>query len=239
MAPHEVLLERFLHDKHSRKEGIFKFITGRVAVENLPPNHVYRWLVDWMNQQLSDIGVNSSGGRLLPPIHFDLVEVLNDIASAHVFEADALAFIVVTRPMVDEMLRLSNALVEQNRVFMRLQIAPEASSREIAQLLLFMQFCIVTAHEYSHLVRHWDNSQPVDRVESLSQAQELDADGYGIYHDLAYFFQGRGRLLTSEWLKISYDTALENSILDCYLLSMMLQFCTRWAWKTQLVGWWC
>jgi hypothetical protein len=208
MVPPEVLLERSLHDKHSRKEGIFKFITGRVAVENLAPNHIYRWLVDWMNQQLSDIGVNSSGGHLLSPIHFDLVQVLNHIASAHVFEADALTFIVVTRPMVDEMFRLSHALVEQNRPFMRLQIAPDASFREIAQLLLFMQFCIVTAHEYSHLVRHWDDSQPVDVGESLSQAQELDADGYGIYHDLAYFFQGRGRLLTSQWLRMSYDKAL-------------------------------
>jgi|HubBroStandDraft_6_1064221.scaffolds.fasta_scaffold193315_2 hypothetical protein len=137
--------------------------------------------------------------------------------------------------MVDEMWRYSRALVEQNRAFMRLQIAPDASFTEIAQLLLFMQFCIVTAHEYSHLVRHWDDSQPVDVGEALSQTQELDADGYGIYHDLAYFYQDRGRLLTSQWLRISYDKPLENSILDCYLLSLMLQFCTRWVGKTQVV----
>jgi len=72
-----------LRDKHSRDkdspdESIFKYITGRVAVENFAPDHIYRQLVDWMNQQLTDIGVNSTGGRLLPPIHFDLVKVLND-----------------------------------------------------------------------------------------------------------------------------------------------------------------
>ncbi|MGD1096635.1 MAG: hypothetical protein ABSB35_32155 [Bryobacteraceae bacterium] len=194
MVPPEIALERLLHEKRSRQEGIYKCINGRVAVENLAPNHVYRWLVDWMNQQLSDIGVNSTGGRLLPPIHFDLVQVLSDIASAHVFEADGLAFIVVTQPMVDEMLRLSHTLVERNPVLMSMQIAPAASSHEIAQLLLFMQFCLVAAHEYSHLVRgHWDDNQPLEIGESLSQAQELDADGYGIYHDLAYFFLQLGR----------------------------------------------
>jgi hypothetical protein len=75
MVPPEIALERFLHEKHCRKEGVFKNIKGRVPIENLEQNHVYRWLVDWMNQQLSDIGVNSTGGRPLPPIHFDLVHV--------------------------------------------------------------------------------------------------------------------------------------------------------------------
>ena len=235
MVPPEVLLERLLHDKHSRKECQFEFITSRLTIENLPSGHIYRWLVDWMNQQLSDIGVNSSGGRPLPPIHFDLVQVRNDVASAHVFEADGFAFIVVAQPMVDEMLRLSHALVEQNRAFMRLQIAPTASFQKVAQLLLFMQFCIVTTHEYSHLVRHLRSFPPGDIGGSLSQAQELDADGFGIYHALTYFFEGRGRLFTSQWLKISSNKALENSILDCFLLSMMLQFCARWAGKTQVV----
>jgi hypothetical protein len=236
MVPPEIALERLLQEKYARKEGIYKFITGRVAVENLAPNHVYRWLVDWMNQQLADIGVNSTGGRLLPPIHFDLVQVPADIKNAHVLEADGLAFIVVTQPMVDEMRQLSHTLVERNRALMELQIAPAANSREIAQLILFMQFCLVTAHEYSHLVRgHWDDTKPLETGESLSQAQELDADGYGIYHDLSYFFHGRGRLITAQWLRISNVKALENSILDCYLLSMMLQFCTRWAGKTQVV----
>jgi len=138
MVPPEIALERVLQEKHARKEGMYKCITGRVAVENLAPNHVYRWLVDWMNQQLSDIGVNSTGGRLLPPIHFDLVQVLSDIKNAHVLEADGSAFIVVTQPMVDEMLRLSHSLVQRNQVFMRLQIAPAANSHEIAQLILFM-----------------------------------------------------------------------------------------------------
>jgi hypothetical protein len=237
MVPPEIALERLLQEKYARKEGIYKFITGRAAVENLAPNHVHRWLVDWMNRQLSDIGVNSTGGHLLPPIHFDLVEVLADIKNAHVLEGDGLAFIVVTQPMVDEMLRLSQILVERNRVFIRLQIAPAANSHEIAQLILFMQFCLVTAHEYSHLVRgHWDDTQALENGGPLSQAQELDADGYGIYHCLSYFFHGGGRLITSQWLKISNAKALENSILDCYLLSMMLQFCARWAGKTQ-VGW--
>jgi hypothetical protein len=235
MAPPQVSLDRLLQEKHARKEGIFKYITGRVAIEDLAPIQMYRWLVDWMNQQLSDIGVNSTGGRLLPPIHFDLVEALDNLTGAYVLEADKTVFIIVTRPMVEEMLRLSDALVFRNRAFMNLQIAPDANFREIAQLLLFMQFCLVTAHEYSHVVRgHWDDDQPLEIGESLSQAQEFDADGYGIYHDLTYFFHGRGRLFASDWLKVSSGKALENSILDCFLLSMLLQFCARWAGRIQV-----
>jgi hypothetical protein len=86
----------------------------------------------------------------------------------------------VTQALVDEMLRLSHTFVEQKRALMSIQIAPAASPHEIAQLLLFMQFYLVTAHEYSHLVRgHWDDNQPLEIGESVSQAQELDADGYG------------------------------------------------------------
>jgi hypothetical protein len=153
MIPPEVAFERFLREKHARFEEKYAHIVGRVAVEDLPPAHLYRWFVDWMNHQLSDIGVNSTGGVALPPLHFELVGVHNDVAAAHVFEAEEFTFIVMTQPMFEEMLRLSRRLVEQNHAFMSLQIAPSASPHEIAQLLLLMQFSFVTSHEYSHLVR--------------------------------------------------------------------------------------
>jgi hypothetical protein len=85
----------------------------------------------------------------------------------------------------------------------------------------------VTAHEYSHLVcRHLDDDPPHAAVlgRALSQSQELDADGYGIYHDLTYFFSGGGKQLALQWLKISSGMALENSILSCFLLAVMIQF---------------
>jgi len=237
MTPPEVALERFLHEKHSRKEDDYAHVSGRIAVEDLPPNHLYRWLVDWMNQQLSDIGVNSTGGYPLPSLHFDLVRVLNNVAAAHVFETQELGFIVLTQPMVDEMTMLSHRLVERNRSFMRLQIAPAASLRDIAQLLLLMQFCFVTSHEYSHLVRrHLESHQPlaIEIGESLCPTQELDADGYGIYHDLEYFFNGGGREFALRLLRPPNERSLENSILSCFLLSLMVQFCARWAGKVQI-----
>ena len=40
-----------------------------------------------MNLQLSDVGVTSTGGVALPPLHFELVRVNNGIAAAHTFEA--------------------------------------------------------------------------------------------------------------------------------------------------------
>jgi hypothetical protein len=185
------------------------------------------------------MGVNSTGGLTLPPFHFDFVRVdpKNPIAGAHAFETEEFGFIVMTEPMVDEMRRLSSSLVERNRALMHLQIAPAASALEIAQLLLFIQFCFVASHEYSHLVRrHLDDDQPLatEIGESLFQTQELEADGYAIYHLLEHFFHGGGRQAISQTLRIGSEAALENSILSCFLLSTMVQFCARWAGKVQV-----
>jgi hypothetical protein len=237
MVSPEIALERFLHEKHSRDETKYAQIGGRIAVDDLQPNHLYRFLVGWMNRQLSDIGVNSTGGRVLPPLHFDLVHADNEFASAHVFETEEFGFIVATQPMVDEMLRLSQRLIAQNLEFMLLQIAPCATLLDLAHQLVLMQFCLVTSHEYSHLVRgHLDDYQPhaVNVGGLLYQAQELDADGYGIYHELEYFFKGGGRQAFSTCLRISNERALDNSILSCFLLAIMVQFCARWAGKIQI-----
>jgi hypothetical protein len=237
VTPPEIAFERFLYDKHARGEKKYEHISGRVAVEDLPPGHLYRWISEWTNQQLSDIGETSTGGVALPPLHFELVQVDNGIASAHTFETGEWGFIVLTQPMLDEMLRLSRRLVDENRALMTLQIAPMATAEEISHLILLMQFSFVLSHEYSHLVRQHleDNPPHADAVgEALSQAQELDADGYGIYHELAYFFLGAGRLLASQLLKLTAAKALENSILSCFLLGGMTQFCARWAGKIQV-----
>ena len=235
--PPELAFERFLHEKHERKETRYRHISGRIAVEELPPHHLYRWFADWMNRQLADVGVNSTGGVLLPPLHFELVRAHDAKAAAHTFESDEWGFIVLTQPMFDEMLRLARLLVDQNRAFFTLQIAPGAGAEEIAQLLLLMQFCFVTSHEYSHLVRQHLADQPPHAAalgDALSQAQELDADGYGIYHDLAYFFDGAGKALAAQWLKLAGGKALENSTLSCFLLALMIQFCARWAGKMEI-----
>jgi hypothetical protein len=145
--------------------------------------------------------------------------------------------IVITQPMLDEMLRLSRAVVQRNAALMSLQIAPAADAQGIAQLLLVMQFCFVSAHEYSHLVRqHLEEEAPHAEAlgNVLSQAQEIDADGYGIYHDLPYFFSGAGRILASRFLNSSFTSPIENSILSCFLLAGMIQFCARWAGKIQI-----
>lgn len=235
--PPEVAFERFLHEKHERGEKKYKHISGRIAVENLPSNHLYRWIAGWMNLQLSDIGVTSTGGVALPPLHFELVTVDNGVAAAHTFEAEEWGFIVMTQPMFDEMLRLSRLVVAKNAALISVQIAPSASVEEIAQLLLLMQFCFVSAHEYSHLVRqHLEDHPPHANALGavLSQAQEIDADGYGIYHDLPYFFSGAGRPLASHLLNMSSATSLEGAILSCFLLAGMIQFCARWAGKIQI-----
>jgi len=99
-----------------------------------------------MNLQLSDIGANSTGGQVLPPLNFDLVLARDNVADAHVFETEEFGFIVVTQPMVDEMLTLSARLVNQNRAFMSLQIAPSATLQDMAHFLVLLPFCLVTSH---------------------------------------------------------------------------------------------
>ena len=235
--PPEAAFERFLHEKHERGEKKYEHISGRIAVENLPSDDLYRWIAEWMNLQLSDVGVKSTGGVALPPLHFELVRVNNGIAAAHTFEAVEWGFIVMTQPMFDEMLRLSQLVVSQNAAFFSLQIAPSADAEKTARLLLLMQFCFVSAHEYSHLVRqHLEDHPPHADVLGavLSQAQEIDADGYGIYHDLPYFFSGAGRPLASRLLNTSSSKSLDSSILSCFLLAGMIQFCARWAGKIQI-----
>jgi hypothetical protein len=160
LNPPEVAFERFPRDKHNRREEKYRHICVRVAVEHLPPGQLYRWFTDWMNRQLSDIGVNSTAGVALPPLHFELVRVNGDQSAAHTFDSEDYGFIVMTQPMFDEMLRLAHLLVHGNRAFFSLQIAPDAGQDAIAQLLLMMQFCLVTGHEYSHPVRQHTADAP-------------------------------------------------------------------------------
>ncbi len=85
-----------------------------------------------------------------------------------------------------------------------------------------------------HLEDHPPHADVLGAV--LSQAQELDADGYGIYHDLPHFFSGAGRPLASRLLNTSSSNSksLDNSILSCVLLAGMIQFCARGAGKIQI-----
>ena len=222
MLPPKFEFDRVLHEMKSRHRQKFCHMIGRVDVEALPSDPPYSWLVNYINEQLSDIGVNSTGGRVMPRLHFEMVEVKSDERKAHVFEAQEFTFIVVTQPMVDEMLKYARRLVKQNWAFMSLQIAPAANQEEIALLIWLMQMLFVTCHEYSHLVRgHMDQPQV--------QMQELDADGYSIYHNMPYFFHGGGNQFALKTLRTSGDGPLSNSILSCFILSIMLQFCARWV----------
>src|ERR1035438_6679225 len=237
MIPPEVAFQRFLYDRRARGENKYAHILGRIAVEELSPSQLYRWFSDWMNRQLSDIGVSSTGGVSLPPLHFEMVRVQNKKPCAHVFETGDYGFILIIHPIVDEMLNLSRRAVKKNWAFMTLQIAPSANDEQIAQLLLLIQFSFVNSHEYSHLVRQHLADHPPDALalgESLRQVQEFDADGYAIFHGLTYFFHGGGRQIAADLLRISSQNVLENSLIECFLLSTMLQFCARWAGKIKI-----
>ena len=237
MIQPEIAFNRFIFEKRGRDRK-YAHIGDRIAIEELPPNNPYRWFADWMNHQLSDVGITSTAGAVIPTLHFELVHAEDHVKTAHMFEAGELGFVVMTQPMFDEMLMLSDRFVDQNLALTQLQLAPSAPPREVAQQLLLMQFSLVTSHEYSHLIRgHLKQDQPQASAvgESLVQAQEFDADGLGIYHQLTYFFKGGGKQFASQWLHISREKALENSILSCFLISIMIQFCARWAGKTQVV----
>lgn len=62
----------------------------------------------------------------------------------------------------------------------------------------------------------------------MFRAEEIEADSYGLYLDLPFFFSADGSNIASSMLGMR-GKALENSVFECFLVSIMLVFCSRWS----------
>jgi hypothetical protein len=110
-------------------------------------------------------------------------------------------------------------------------------------VLLQLQLEFLVSHEYTHH-KHRHCFPGETRVVSLwtefnlsgasgditSQAQELDADGYGTFLVLRHFLHGEQRLTSLTLLRATTlsDTAANELLVTCYLLAAMAFFCAFW-----------
>ncbi len=142
-----------------------------------------------------------------PPFHFDFVD--STIPNALAFRYEGFSFIGVTMPLIyvlwDTCLRLSRS--EPVGAAIGIHLLPEAHDL-IHALFLGNQLAFVVSHEFTHHVHgHTLNRgpEPVFLNEILDtpdggnlelQAQEIDADGYAVYHLLADLIDGGRRAQT-------------------------------------------
>jgi hypothetical protein len=164
-----------------------------------------------------------------PPFHFDYVD--SRIPNALAFRFEDFSFIGITMPLVDMLwdscIRLSRS--EAIAAALGIQIAPEMYD-PIHVLLLGTQLGFIVVHEYTHHVHgHFPKRGPdadflneiLDAPGSGSlevQAQEIDADGYAVYHVLADLIDGNrrqqalGLLKLEEWEVSEQDNVLFSSV---------------------------
>ncbi|MGA9569232.1 MAG: M48 family metalloprotease [Candidatus Acidiferrales bacterium] len=178
-----------------------------------------------LNDALRNEKQNVSEHVTHPPFEFDYID--SATPNAYAVSIGGRSFIGVTLPLVrvlwDTCTRLSEspALI----AFLGVPILPD--SRDVIHAVMFQtQLAFVVAHEYTHHVHgHQPQSAaaPTPFSEILisnnagsleSQAFEIDADGYAVYHVLAHLIQGALRSIATdslgckEWEEAKQDEVL-------------------------------
>ena len=145
------------------------------------------------------------------PFDFDFVDFPDP--NAYALGIGGRCFIRVTLPLVHSLWESSVRLSKSEAIMATLGVAPTPEHQDAIHALLFRtQLAFVVSHEYTHHVHgHAPQSSPGppffnevltgDEIGSLeSQAFEIDADGYAVYHVLAHLFDGPGRTQAVELL---------------------------------------
>jgi hypothetical protein len=228
VIPDEIEVARLLHEKLRRHTDRLRHIIGRTNIEHLDHGHLYRYLSAWMARQFADVGLNATGGKPLPaPLCFAIVDGTSAIGNAHTFDIGPYTAILFERALVDHMWNLSKTFVMSNPGLVSVQWAPGSNLNDVMHLMTLMQACIVSSHEFSHIARE-HKAEGRDENKVLFRAEEIEADNYGLYLDLPFFFSADGSNIASLMFGMK-GKALENSIFECFLASIMLVFCSRWS----------
>lgn len=243
-APPEVILDRFVRTTLCREPGCSGYL-GKLDIDKVVSDSfrsLLHLLHRTMNEALQLEGPNASAGVQHPPFHFDYLDVNDGTENAHAFEEQKLAFIVVTLPIVELVASLSLRLVP----FVPDLFGLDSSGTErdplwglLSQILLNF----VVAHEYTHHIhRHCGPMRGVSGVwtESangayiagiVTQAQELDADGYAAMLVLTHLVRGERRDSALQVLGKVPPVALVESdelLIRCFLLMVMTFLCKYW-----------
>jgi hypothetical protein len=244
MTPPEVILDRWVK-MQARARPQCRGYVGKLDVDKVKSPSLrsfLRFIQGAMNQALQSENANGSGGTEHPPFHFDYLDVSDGTKNAHAFQHEGFSFIATTLPLVEMLWDISQRLGLSHRVFGLLGIDRELVRPEALQALLFQfQLAFLVSHEYTHHVhRHcggdyktavWDEFiQDATREGLRYQAQELDADGYGLYLTLANYVRGPARRNALGQIGMQNLTDLKGDefLLTAFFVALTALFCSLW-----------
>ena len=192
-----------------------------------------------MNEALRLENANASGGVEHPPFHFDYLDVVGEIKNAHAFQHEGFAFIVVTLPLVESIVDVSQRLSRSSVAVQLLRLDSRTLEPEIFRgFLAQIQLLFLISHEYTHHVHQHSMGRDQDSVwtefpqETACgnvnfQAQELDADGYATYLVLTHILRSERRHSALSQLQradMPYADC-DELLLSCFFLAMLGFFC--------------
>jgi hypothetical protein len=154
MIPPEVILDRYVK-AHLRNEPGCSSYAGKLDIERVG-SPSFRVLLSTFQNEINEAlrleNANASGGVEHPPFHFDYLDVA-EIENAHAFQHEGFSFIVVTLPLVETMLDVSQRLSRSAVVLQLLHLDSGTLELDILQgLLAQIQLLFLIAHEYTHHV---------------------------------------------------------------------------------------
>jgi len=239
MVPPEIILDRYVKAGNFPQEYV-----GKLDIEQVKSPALRTFLEGLQaetNEALGMENANASGGVVHPPIHFDFLD--STLTNAHAIPLDDYWYIVLTLPLVISISETAKALSRSQSVLQLLNLKIEEMQHPdilwsfLGQILMLF----LTAHEYTHLVhKHkagtvlsgmWTEFTISDDQGGIeSQAEELNADSYSAYLNLAFLLRSERR--ERALIQFGRDTLprrdADELIVSCYLLALMAFFRTRW-----------
>jgi hypothetical protein len=239
----EIILHRHVVDWLRHQDGCSGYL-GKLDLRQFerPLESFLQNFQDAMNEALRLESANASGGVDHPPFHFDYLDVRDGTRNAHAFEHGGFAFIVVTWPLVNALGDLSMRLIQSPGLGQLLKYDNKSEDFGKLQGLLFgILMGFLVCHEYTHhvhkhnhddgKVRVWTefSSQP-PTLALHSQAQEIDADGYGSYIVLEHLLRGalRDNALATLGRNPSSEEDIDQLLLAVFFVATLAFFCERW-----------
>jgi len=217
VVPEEVFDQYFRSPERSEEDR--SRFCGRDSLWDPPPKQqgLLRDIQNHLNRRWEEQRNRHPNKGGLPPIHVDFIDTRNcgagrirdrRVINAVAFEDRGIAFVGLTRDLVEELFRTSWLVAKNQRVRDGFRIFSSAThmTARLATTLLSAQLVFVTSHELGHHVHGHVRSKPktalhvefgpveaLDQTHALvSQRKEIDADGYAVAAGLDNFLLAEG-----------------------------------------------
>jgi hypothetical protein len=187
--PPEVILDRYFRSDECSSVVQENYI-GKQDLDLLEPalGSLLRHIQMTLNESLREMeGKLHAGGRH-PRFHFDYLQA--KVSDAIAFEHKGYFFIAITMPLTHLLWRTCETLSKCPPVLAFLEVSLTVGQQESTHAALFWaQLSFILLHEYRHLCQpEFATSLTGGTITELaegsieSQAREVDADGYAVYH---------------------------------------------------------